>query len=70
MPYSKTKIKNILQKLSDNWNPDYWIFAADSGLHLMKKDEDGDRIVNTDGGMSQSAVISSFIGIDADGGDW
>jgi len=69
-PFTKEQIIGHLNKLNDRWNDEYWIFVAAGELHLMKHGKDGARILETNGGMSQKAIIADFTSITADGGDW
>lgn len=69
-PFTKKQIIGHLNKLNNRWNDKFWVFAGDGTLHLMKYGKDGDRIIETSGGMSQRAIIVDFANIKADGGDW
>ena len=69
MPYTLRKINATLKKLDENWNSKYWIFAENGGLALMKKDINGERIMDK-GGVSQSSILHRYTQIEADGGDW
>ena len=70
MAYTLKTIQAHLKKLDENWNNDYWLFAADGELTLMRK-KNGALILETDGiSMSQKGIIKSYNLIDADGGDW
>lgn len=69
-PFTRKQIIGHLEKLNSRWNDKYWLFAADGTLHLMSKSRDGSRMTTPDGGMSPKALITTFTGIECDGGDW
>jgi hypothetical protein len=62
-------MKTALSNLAAHWNRNYWLFVASGKVHLMRYDAEGERVVNPDGGMSQTAIIWS-VDFPADGGDW
>ena len=45
-----------------------WLFAADSGIHMMRKKEGKHAILKTEG-MDQDYCLEYVI-CDSDGGDW
>jgi len=68
--YNKKRITATLERLANNWNDKYWLFAADGGLYLTRMNPDGERIIDTDGiSMSREAIVYKFE-LNADGGDW
>ncbi len=67
--YSEQRMKTALSNLAAHWNMNYWLFVASGKVHLMRYDAEGKRVVNPDGGMSQTAIIWS-VDFPADGGDW
>ena len=67
--YSEQRMKTALSTLAVNWNKNYWLFVASGRVHLMRYSPEGERLVNPDGGMSQTAIVWS-VDFPADGGDW
>ena len=67
--WGKAKIKNTLDRMAKNWNPDYWIFVANGNLCLMRK-KSGERAILPTGSVDHKYLIGEYPGIDADGGDW
>jgi hypothetical protein len=46
-----------------------WLFAADSGLYVMRKDKSGERA--TSGYCyDQNYILGDLLGREIDGGDW
>ncbi len=70
MAFTRRTIKDHLDKLSENWNDDYWIYVANGEVFLMRK-KDGQRVMDAEtGGVDRRFISSAFHGMDADGGDW
>jgi len=63
-PYNKRDLCAVLDKLSQFWPDDYWLFVANGTVCLMEKEPDGTISID------QDRVVDSFSGIEADGGDW
>jgi len=49
----------------------HWFFAASGTMCIMRKGDDDNRVVNTNGGMNNDYVAAIMgSGCDIDGGDW
>jgi len=48
----------------------HWLFASETGLHLMSYAENDERAVLPCGGMDQEAIVATFSGPEIDGGAW
>lgn len=69
MAYTAKTIKAHLKKLNDNWNDDYWIYVAAGTLTIMRK-ESGQRAMLENGAVDPKYISASYMGIEAEGGDW
>ena len=58
-----------LRNLAKRWPKHLWIYVADGQLCVMRKGEDGERLMQPNGGFDQDAIVD-IINIEADGGDW
>jgi hypothetical protein len=48
-----------------------WLFAADSGLYVMRKDAKREHaVIPGDGGVDPAYILGDKLGRDIDGGDW
>jgi hypothetical protein len=60
-----------LKRLAKTWPESLWLFSASGSLHVMRKDEHGNKVHNPyipDSFSSESVVAT--INIENDGGDW
>lgn len=65
------QLVRALKRLEKMWdNKTHWIFSANGSLWLMRKDENGKRVVASNGGMDSRYCVQSFNKIENDGGDW
>lgn len=58
-----------LQRVIKDAPDDIWLFCASNTLNVMKK-ENGERVINENGSMAESAVLATIKGVEVDGGDW
>ena len=59
-----------LHRIAKKWPESLWLFSGSGTLWVMKKDKNGNRILDDTGCVDSKAVVSSSIDIDNDGGDW
>jgi len=58
-----------LKKATKNIPPRLWLFAAESGLHVMRRDENGERSFTDFDGVDQELVVD-LITMDCGSGAW
>jgi hypothetical protein len=58
-----------LKRVAKIWPKTLWLFSASGSLHVMKTDENGERVHLPDDGMDPDFVVDT-INISNDGGDW
>lgn len=58
-----------LKSLAKKWPDSLWLYAADGGLWVMKKDGYGRHAINASGGVDPDYAIE-IVRLEADGGDW
>jgi len=49
-----------LKKAAKDIPPRLWLFAAESGLHVMRRDESGDRIFTCFEGVDQGYMVDTI----------
>jgi len=57
-----------LEQVLNRMPSQLWLFAT-GNLHVMRKDEKGQRAITQEGGMDPEYIVDSLIA-DCDGGDW
>jgi hypothetical protein len=65
----EAKVIRALERLRRSWPKNLWLFVqADSGqMSVMRRGEDGGRVMGPDGPSSLYAIYE-FTGVEADGG--
>ena len=58
-----------LKSLARVWPETLWLFSGSGTLCVIKKDENGKRVMTEAGGVDQRYVLD-HINIENDGGDW
>ncbi len=58
-----------LQRLQQRWPPSLWLYAGDGMLYVMRKNEQGERMIKGDS-VDPAAVVERISGIESDGGGW
>jgi hypothetical protein len=67
---TEKQIINLLDKLNDGWNTDYWLFAGATGFYLMRKNEDGSTTFKLEGNrISPETIAKVWHGMEAGGGN-
>lgn len=67
---TEKQIIRALRRLEKNWPNNFWLFAGDGTLHLMKTDSGGCHVHQEDSSVDQKYIVTDFPGIDCDGGGW
>jgi len=65
-----SKIISKLRRLETTWDNNYWLYAAEGTLHLMRKNELGERAILLNGSIDPNWSVTTFPGLDVDGGAW
>jgi hypothetical protein len=58
-----------LKRIAKRWPKTLWLFSASGELHVMRNDENGDRVFLPTDGVDQEYVVD-IIDISNDGGGW
>jgi len=58
-----------LKRVAKRWPESLWLFSASGTLHVMKKNEQGERVMLSSDGVDPDFAITSAY-IENDGGDW
>jgi hypothetical protein len=67
---------DALQDLAKRWPKSLWLFSASGRLCVMKRDDDGEKVMIGDpalgqyGGVDPAYKVCTIHGIANDGGDW
>ena len=64
------KAIRALKSVAKKWPKSLWLFAHGGSLSVLRKDENGQRVMTNSGGVDQDYVVDSVDGIENDGGDW
>lgn len=70
-----------LRKVAGKWPKSLWLFAADGILYVMRKNEQGERVVTNNepypddipgwlDGFDSNYVVNTIDGFDIEGGAW
>ena len=59
----------LVRKLALKWPKSLWLFSASGSLWIMKKNEDGEKAMLSNGGVDPDYQIA-LVTIENDGGDW
>lgn len=58
-----------LQRIAKTWPKSLWLFSASGSLNVMKKNDAGEVVESSHGGIDQEFSVAK-IKIENDGGDW
>lgn len=71
MEITKEELSAIkaLERLAKKWPDSLWLFCNGCSVHILKKNENGERVLTEGGGMDDGYVVG-YVNIENDGGDW
>lgn len=61
---------NSLTRLGKRWPESLWIFATGNGMHILKKGENGEHVMDSQGVPDLDYEVGYVTDIDHDGGDF
>ena len=64
------RVIRMLKNIGTIWPESLWLFSASGRLHVMKKDENNERVYKSHEGVDSAYSVDVIEDIENDGGDW